>query len=202
MATNDILQLGVSLIAPFVAAGGALWIYSLQQRERVSCFITYGFGGREYEELSFLGIHNRSNQAIAVIAVRYRCGIVRRKACQGTALSYEDPSDLGFPYVVSPGEIRKLWLDEHHTIRAVIIRNWPSMALLHVVFHRLNSGSLKLSPQELRQALLPGEFTKFAVQLCVGICAAPSTAEAQGGAIACSNASLRCARQRPCCRIT
>ena len=28
-------------------------------------------------------------------------------------------------------------------------------------FQRLNTGSLKLSPQELRQALAPGEFTNF-----------------------------------------
>jgi len=49
-----------------------------------------------------------------------------------------------------------------HTIRAVVIRNWPSMSFLHVVFHRLNSGSLKLSAQELRQALVPGPFTAFA----------------------------------------
>jgi len=96
MATKDILQLGVSLVAPFVAVGGALWIYALQQRERVSGFITYGFGGREYDELSYLGIHNRSTQAIAVIAVRFRCGIIWRKACQGTALNYEDRSASRF----------------------------------------------------------------------------------------------------------
>jgi hypothetical protein len=54
-----------------------------------------------------------------------------------------------------------------HTIRAVVIRNWPSMAFLHVVFHRLNSGSLKLSAQELRQALVPGPFTVFADDLAL-----------------------------------
>lgn len=48
-----------------------------------------------------------------------------------------------------------------HTIRTVVIRNWPSLAFLHVVFQRLNTGSLKLSPQELRQALVPGPFTDF-----------------------------------------
>lgn len=48
-----------------------------------------------------------------------------------------------------------------HTIRAVVIRNWPSMSFLHLVFHRLNSGSLKLSPQELRQALAVGPFTSY-----------------------------------------
>lgn len=48
-----------------------------------------------------------------------------------------------------------------HTIRTTVIRNWPSLSFLHVVFQRLNTGSLKLSPQELRQALAPGPFTNF-----------------------------------------
>ncbi len=48
------------------------------------------------------------------------------------------------------------------TIRAVILRDWTKPALLHMVFHRLNTGSVSLSPQELRQALLPGPFVDFA----------------------------------------
>lgn len=49
-----------------------------------------------------------------------------------------------------------------HTVRTTVIRNWPSIAFLHVVFQRLNTGSLKLSPQELRQAVVPGPFTDHA----------------------------------------
>jgi hypothetical protein len=47
------------------------------------------------------------------------------------------------------------------TIRAVVIRNWPTTSFLHLVFRRLNTGSLKLSPQELRQAITPGPFSNF-----------------------------------------
>lgn len=47
----------------------------------------------------------------------------------------------------------------NHTIRSVVIRNWPSESYLHAVFHRLNSGSVPLNVQELRQALHPGPFT-------------------------------------------
>lgn len=46
-------------------------------------------------------------------------------------------------------------------IRTVVIRNWPSVDFLHLVFLRLNTGSLKLSPQELRQALFPGSFSDW-----------------------------------------
>jgi hypothetical protein len=47
----------------------------------------------------------------------------------------------------------------NYTVRTVVIRNWPSYDFLHLVFLRLNTGSVKLSPQELRQALFPGTFS-------------------------------------------
>jgi hypothetical protein len=47
----------------------------------------------------------------------------------------------------------------NYTIRTVVIRNWPSYDFLHLVFLRLNTGSVKLSPQELRQAMFPGDFS-------------------------------------------
>ncbi len=50
---------------------------------------------------------------------------------------------------------------DNHTIRTVVIRNWPDSDYLHRVFLRLNTGSVPLSPQELRQALIPGSFTDF-----------------------------------------
>jgi hypothetical protein len=50
---------------------------------------------------------------------------------------------------------------ENATIRAVLLRKWTSQDFLYTVFYRLNSGSLKLSPQELRQALYPGPFMDY-----------------------------------------
>ncbi len=47
------------------------------------------------------------------------------------------------------------------TIRSVVIRNWPKAELLHMIFVCLNTGSVPLSPQELRQALYPGKFVDF-----------------------------------------
>jgi hypothetical protein len=46
-------------------------------------------------------------------------------------------------------------------IRTVVIRNWKDTDFLHTVFLRLNTGSVNLSPQELRQALLPGKFSDY-----------------------------------------
>ncbi|MEA2971602.1 MAG: hypothetical protein QOG82_60 [Actinomycetota bacterium] len=49
----------------------------------------------------------------------------------------------------------------NQTIRTVVIRNWPDIEFLHLVFLRLNTGSVRLSPQELRQALIPGKYTDW-----------------------------------------
>ena len=45
----------------------------------------------------------------------------------------------------------------NQSIRSVILKNWPTDNFLFAIFYRLNSGSLPLSPQELRRALKPGE---------------------------------------------
>ena len=49
----------------------------------------------------------------------------------------------------------------NYAIRSSIIRNWPDSAFLEIVFVRLNEGSVKLSPQELRQGISPGPFTSY-----------------------------------------
>lgn len=51
---------------------------------------------------------------------------------------------------------------ENQTIRTTVIRGWKSEEVLFLIFFRLNSGSLPLSPQELRQVLHPGPFIDFA----------------------------------------
>ncbi|MDI3345933.1 DUF262 domain-containing protein [Streptomyces sp. AJ-1] len=57
-----------------------------------------------------------------------------------------------------PGDATRF---ENATIRAVLLRKWHSQDFLYTIFYRLNSGSLKLSAQELRQALFPGDFMDF-----------------------------------------
>jgi len=51
---------------------------------------------------------------------------------------------------------------ENQSIRTIVIKNWTDEEFLYTVFLRLNTGSMKLSPQELRQALHPGKFIDFA----------------------------------------
>jgi len=50
---------------------------------------------------------------------------------------------------------------ENSSIRTIIIRNADQEEYLYEVFLRINTGSVQLSPQELRQALHPGPFSTF-----------------------------------------
>lgn len=58
--------------------------------------------------------------------------------------------------------------DEYYThlcnrpIRTTVIKNCKHDSILHQIFLRVNTGSVSLSPQELRQALHPGDFVRFA----------------------------------------
>lgn len=57
------------------------------------------------------------------------------------------------------------WEDRflNETVRTTIVKNWKSQEVLYEIFYRLNSGSVQLSPMELRMALYPGEFLKWVV---------------------------------------
>ncbi|KGM86638.1 hypothetical protein rosmuc_02931 [Roseovarius mucosus DSM 17069] len=52
----------------------------------------------------------------------------------------------------------------NQTQRTAVIRGWEDDRILYEIFHRLNSGSVKLSPMELRMSLYPGDFLKFIIQ--------------------------------------
>jgi hypothetical protein len=51
---------------------------------------------------------------------------------------------------------------ENQPIRTIVVRGWKDEKVLYTIFHRLNTGSVPLSTQELRQALHPGPFLNFA----------------------------------------
>ncbi|EPD3286936.1 DUF262 domain-containing protein [Cronobacter sakazakii] len=46
---------------------------------------------------------------------------------------------------------------DNSTLRSTVIRSWQDEHFLYAIFYRLNSGSLPLSPQELRKALIGGK---------------------------------------------
>ena len=57
------------------------------------------------------------------------------------------------------------WADrlKNEPLRTTVLRGWENESVLYEIFYRLNSGSVKLSPMELRMSLLPGEFLKYII---------------------------------------
>lgn len=51
----------------------------------------------------------------------------------------------------------------NETQRTTVLRGWENENVLYEIFFRLNSGSVKLSPMELRTSLYPGDFLRFIV---------------------------------------
>jgi Protein of unknown function DUF262. len=49
----------------------------------------------------------------------------------------------------------------NQTIRTIVIKNWESEKVLFTIFNRLNTGTVQLSPQELRMSLYPGDFIYY-----------------------------------------
>jgi hypothetical protein len=50
-------------------------------------------------------------------------------------------------------------------IRTAVIRGWKNDNVLYEIFHRLNSGSVRLSPMELRMSLIRGPFIPLVTRL-------------------------------------
>ncbi|CCB64302.1 DUF262 domain-containing protein [Hyphomicrobium sp. MC1] len=73
-----------------------------------------------------------------------------------TALEGKDWSEIS-----QTGE----WADRflNTTQRTAVLRGWDREDVLYEIFHRLNSGSVKLSPMELRMSLYPGGFLKHII---------------------------------------
>lgn len=96
--------------------------------------------------LQFWGLGDGDNNAYALSGLTLR-GDLKKKTFVNlsTDASYE-------------GDYNALC---NQPIRTVVIRNWRDTNFLHTVFLRLNTGSVNLSPQELRQALLPGPFSNY-----------------------------------------
>jgi len=93
--------------------------------------------------LQFTGNATGPHNGFRLSGLEARDDLIRKR--------YEDLSD--------PGLEADLNAFLNYTIRTVVIRNWPDHDFLHLVFLRLNTGSVKLSPQELRQAMFPGHFS-------------------------------------------
>jgi hypothetical protein len=96
--------------------------------------------------LQFWGLGSGSKNAYGLSGLSIRKDLTRR--------THQD-------FATDPNLADDLRALDNQSIRTVIIRNWPDQDFLHLLFLRLNTGSTKLSPQELRQALMPGPYSDY-----------------------------------------
>jgi hypothetical protein len=117
-----------------------------EKRNQRGNFIVLDGKQRLLTLMQFAGKAQGGRNNFALSALEARPDLVRKR--------YSQLSD-------DPALQQDLNAFSNHTIRTVVIRNWPNNGFLHLVFLRLNTGSVKLSPQELRQAMVPGPFSDF-----------------------------------------
>lgn len=117
-----------------------------ESQERRGTYIVLDGKQRLLSILQFWGLGEGENNGYALSGLQIRKDLARKK------LSHlESEPDL-------EDDLNALL---NQPIRTVVIKNWPNKDFLHLVFLRLNTGSVKLSPQELRQALFPGAFSDW-----------------------------------------
>jgi hypothetical protein len=117
-----------------------------ESKERRGKFIVLDGKQRLLSILQFWGIGEGKNNEYALSGLDIRKDLTRKKLSH-----FESEPDL-------EDDLNALL---NQPIRTVVIKNWPNVDFLHLVFLRLNTGSVKLSPQELRQALFPGPFSDW-----------------------------------------
>nr|WP_314623565.1 DUF262 domain-containing protein [uncultured Noviherbaspirillum sp.] len=71
----------------------------------------------------------------------------------------------GKSYRTLPDDDREML--ENSTLRSTVIKNWADEDFLYAIFFRLNSGSLPLSPQELRKALIGAIYLRKLSHICL-----------------------------------
>lgn len=107
------------ILSPIIAAWTAIFLFQRKEQERIHCSLEWRYVAHpdgQYEE-PFLVVHNRSDRSVAIKDLRFVTGVLWRKRSDSTALGYDDPEDIDFPYLVEPGKLRNIRLDEHQATR-------------------------------------------------------------------------------------
>lgn len=101
-------------------------------------------------------------QRLLTLLQFFELGVGKNNSFKLTGLELlKDLNNVNFSKMQAPEYENALRQLLTYTVRSVVIRNWPTPDYLDVVFVRLNQNSVRLSPQELRQALFPGAFLEL-----------------------------------------
>lgn len=115
----DWLTLGVASAGTFLTALIGVWSVRRSDREVFDFHIEWEWTGvGPLPERPFIYVHNRSAHTLSIIQLSWYTGVFRYAAHKGTAVYYDDPSDVNFPYEVEPSKTIKIYLDEGGAIKA------------------------------------------------------------------------------------
>ena len=86
----------------------------------------------------------------------------RNLKLRGLELLDAELNGLTYEQIQESATLRKYTLSMlSQPIRTIVVRNWRTPALLHLIFARLNKASVPLASHELRQAIFPGPLTNY-----------------------------------------
>jgi hypothetical protein len=101
------------LVSPLLGAVAGLWAKNAGEKERIKAHIEWREGEDERGNPDYdpcVLVQNLSGQKVYIVSVSHRWGPFYLLRSSETALYYEEPFDLNFPYDIGPGEIRWLGL--------------------------------------------------------------------------------------------
>lgn len=131
MAANDsnlvdYLTLAAAILGPLAGVYTTLWTVRRGERVRFDAHVDwFDFGpNHPWGETPALYLHNKARDALVVTDIRFRTGIWIKRRRRGTALQYDDPMDLSFPYRVESGELMRLILADHHVQKYAVVDPW------------------------------------------------------------------------------
>ncbi len=111
-----------TLIAALLAATGPvvrLWEILRGDKERLNLHIDWVEFGPNHElgDAPFLYVANLGERPVFITDIHYLTGLFFRKRRAFTALEWDDPIDLAFPYTIEPNQIRRFHISEYHARR-------------------------------------------------------------------------------------
>ena len=112
----DYLTLAAAVIAPIAAAWTTIWSVRRAESEKFNLHIDWKDFLEEnydYNQIPFLYVQNLTDQSLIIASIQWYRGAFRRRMTRDTALPWEDPFDLNFPYTIDAGSVRDFALDEH-----------------------------------------------------------------------------------------
>ena len=140
----------LTLVAACIAAAAPVlnwWHERSKNSEVFDVGLEWRWGPSYYggdDEHPMVVVHNRTNQDIAITQVKFYTRPFWRKPDRYTAVAYDDPSDLSFPYIVKSGEI---WM--HRMDIGNLAERFSKMRLA-VIFSKFGRPSIWIGVQTMR----------------------------------------------------